>query len=160
MTRFKTKVDLNETTRDQLVDTLNGVLADTITLQLHVKQAHWNLRGRQFIATHEFLDEVAEHLRVFADEVAERAGALGGYARGTVLMSAERTSLDDYEDSAVRAPQHIEMLSSHFGRYTSEIRDSIKVAQKLDDPATEDLLIEVLRSTEKDLWLLHSHLID
>ncbi|HYF38331.1 MAG TPA: hypothetical protein VD930_01500, partial [Gemmatimonadales bacterium] len=40
---FSTKNDLPAETRAQLVDLLNGRLADCIDLQTQCKQAHWNV---------------------------------------------------------------------------------------------------------------------
>src|SRR5258708_15098150 len=47
---FKTKNDLSETTRSKLVELLNARLADAIDLQTQTKQAHWNVKGPDFIA--------------------------------------------------------------------------------------------------------------
>ena len=54
--QHKTRNNLDEKTRQASVELLNARLADGIDLALAVKQAHWNLRGPQFIAIHELLD--------------------------------------------------------------------------------------------------------
>ncbi len=155
---FGSHVDLPADARTALVETLNVALATTIDLQLQVKQAHWNIKGPQFFARHELFDKIAARLRAASDEFAERASTLGGYAAGTIRVSAERTQLPEYELDVVDGKQHIRVLVERFGKYSSLLRDSIRVSQKLEDPVTEDLFTGILRNAELDLWFLDSHL--
>ncbi|HWV23788.1 MAG TPA: ferritin-like domain-containing protein, partial [Thermomicrobiales bacterium] len=53
----KTKINLDEKTRAASVELLNARLADGIDLALAIKQAHWNMRGPNFIAVHELMDQ-------------------------------------------------------------------------------------------------------
>ena len=63
-----------------MISLLNQQLADTFDLYSQVKQAHWNVKGPQFIALHELFDRLAEELQAYVDLIAERATALGGKA--------------------------------------------------------------------------------
>ncbi|MGF1464821.1 MAG: DNA starvation/stationary phase protection protein Dps [Sandaracinaceae bacterium] len=156
--RFPTRVDLPEGTRSQLVDRTNVVLGTLIDMNFQVKQAHWNIKGPQFFARHELFDKLADRLRAWTDDVAERAATLGGYAGGTVRLSAETSVLDEYDLKAVDGRQHIAALIERYGRVTSLLRESVEASQTLEDPVTEDLFTEVLRGTELDLWFLESHM--
>ncbi len=49
---YKTKIDLTEKIRRNVIVILNDRLADAIDLQSQVKQAHWNVKGPNFIALH------------------------------------------------------------------------------------------------------------
>ena len=69
-----------------MVSLLNQQLADTFDLYSQVKQAHWNVKGPQFIALHELFDRLAGELQAHVDLIAERATALGGKALGTVRI--------------------------------------------------------------------------
>ena len=51
---------------------LQARLADGIDLAADVKQAHWNLKGPQFIGVHLMLDGFRTELDDFNDKVAER----------------------------------------------------------------------------------------
>src|SRR5213592_3545651 len=57
---FKTKNDLSEPIRVKVVELLNARLADCTDLQTQTKQAHWNVKGPNFIALHELFDLARE----------------------------------------------------------------------------------------------------
>src|SRR5687767_15754400 len=93
---YDTKNDLPEKTRRNSVELLNQHLADALDLGLQAKQAHWNVKGPNFIALHELFDKVAEELKGFSDDIAERAVQLGGVALGTVQVVSKNTRLSAY----------------------------------------------------------------
>ena len=79
-----TRIDLSGKARARVVELLNARLADALDLQLQAKQAHWNVKGPNFIALHELFDKIAGEVSEHVDEMAERITALGGMAEGTV----------------------------------------------------------------------------
>ena len=81
---FRTKNDLPERVRAEIVALLNQRLADAIDLQSQCKHAHWNVKGESFIALHELFDKVNEDVEDYVDLIAERSVQLGGTADGTV----------------------------------------------------------------------------
>ena len=57
MATIQTHNDLKDlNTRASSIEVMNARLADAIDLALITKQAHWNVKGPQFIAIHEMLD--------------------------------------------------------------------------------------------------------
>ena len=104
--------ELNQDVRTQMVDLLNKNLVNMLALTLAVKQAHWNLKGPGFIGVHELLDEAADRLREGADLMAERAVILGGFARGTVEVAADKAEMDAYPVEVTDIKQHVEELKS------------------------------------------------
>jgi starvation-inducible DNA-binding protein len=107
-----TKNDLPENGRVKVASLLNARLADAIDLQLQAKQAHWNVKGPQFIALHELFDQVHGAALEASDLLAERAVQLGGTAIGTVQAVAERTTLKAYPTDASDGAAHVDLLSS------------------------------------------------
>ena len=57
---YETRNDLAESTRKPVVQLLNERLAEAIDLQLQAKQAHWNVKGPNFVGLHDLFDRVAE----------------------------------------------------------------------------------------------------
>jgi starvation-inducible DNA-binding protein len=73
----KTQNDLSENAKHS-IGVLNSRLADAIDLALLTKQAHWNIKGPQFIALHEMIDGFRGGLDEHVDTMAERIVQLGG----------------------------------------------------------------------------------
>ncbi|MEL6617078.1 MAG: ferritin-like domain-containing protein, partial [Bacteroidota bacterium] len=75
-TPFKTRIDISEDDRHKLCALLNQTLADTADLYSQTKQAHWNVKGKDFYQLHLLYDELAEKLEEPMDVAAEHHDAL------------------------------------------------------------------------------------
>jgi starvation-inducible DNA-binding protein len=71
-----TRIDLPPKARGRVIALLNARLADAVDLQLQARQAHWNVKGPNFIALHELFDRVA--------------GDLGGHIDACRLSARDR----------------------------------------------------------------------
>jgi starvation-inducible DNA-binding protein len=154
---FKTKTDLSEAIRGKAIELLNARLADAIDLQTQTKQAHWNVKGPNFIALHELFDKINEDVEDYVDDLAERVVQLGGVAQGTARMVAKRSSLAEYPASAVDGRSHVEALSSALAAFGKAARKGIDEADDLGDQDTADLFTEVSRGIDKWLWFVEAH---
>jgi starvation-inducible DNA-binding protein len=155
---FKTKNDLAEGTRVKAIELLNARLADCKALQTQVKQAHWNVKGPNFISLHLLFDKINDDVENYVDEIAERAVQLGGVAEGTARMVAKRSSLAEYPASAANGSSHVEALSSVLAAFGKAARHAIDEADDLGDLDTADLFTEVSRGIDKWLWFVEAHL--
>jgi len=61
-----------------LIDSLNGLLADTFALYIKTKNFHWHVRGRQFHDLHLLFDTQATEIFGLTDLIAERVRKQGG----------------------------------------------------------------------------------
>lgn len=155
---YPTKNDIHEKYRISLVDLLNARLADAIDLQTQCKQAHWNVKGPDFIALHELFDKLNEDVEVYVDDIAERAVQLGGIAEGTARSVAKRTTLAEYAAKTGAGRDHVEALSSALASFGTSVRQSISKSNELGDADTTDLFTEVSRGVDKWLWFVEAHL--
>ena len=153
-----TSIDLSEDVRVQMVDLLNAQLADTFDLYSQVKQAHWNVKGTDFIQLHELFDDVAAIVLEYVDMVAERVTALGGLAMGTARMAAANTTLPEMDADLTDGKAFVEALVERVAKYAKSTRAAIDTADEAGDMSTADLFTEVSREIDKQLWFLEAHL--
>ena len=149
---------LTDNARKTSISELNGRLADSIALALAVKQAHWNVKGRNFIAVHELFDTVHTNLCDQIDVMAERVQQLDGVAIGTAEKVSGATTLPEYPTGLTRAEDHIRALCDRFRDHGERLRIAIDATDEAGDADTADILTAASRSADKDLWFLESHL--
>ncbi len=122
-----------------------------------IKQAHWNVKGMQFLQLHEFFDRLADEVRNHVDLIAGGATAFGGRVLGTVRMSAASGRLPEHSvDLDGRQP--VEALATRFSSLGKTTRAAIDAATAFGDADTADVLTEVSRALDKDLCFLEAHL--
>jgi starvation-inducible DNA-binding protein len=154
----QSKIDLNHNSREAMIALLNARLADAIDLRTHLYQAHWNVKGPNFIAIHEMLDKMGAAIEDQIDETAERVTALGGVAHGTASAVASKTSLPSYPEAAQASEQHLRALQSSFATYGAAARKAIDEADEAGDKDTADLFTQSSRQADKFLWFIEAHL--
>ncbi len=157
-TIFSTRIDIDLAERQPLIDLLNQQLVDTFDMVSLIKQAHWNVKGPQFIALHQLFDDLAAGLTGYVDILAERITALGGWALGTVRMAAKASRLDAYPPGLVADMETVSYLSDQMARLAASTRAAAERAESLRDMGTNDLFIEVVRDLDKWLWFLEAHI--
>jgi len=154
----KTHNDLPVKVRETVCSSLNALLADAADLSMQAKQAHWALRGPDFIALHKLFDEVYEHAGDWADSIAERVAALGGQPKGTLQAAAQNTRLDAYPVDLVPDREHVARFAMSLGKFGAFIRAAIDEFAREGDATSADLVTEISRQVDKDLWFVEAHL--
>ena len=153
----ETRNDIPESTRSAVAKLLNARLADCVDLQTMCKQAHWNVRGPQFIALHKLFDKVNEAVSEYADLLAERVVQLGGMAEGTARVAAQRSTLTEYPLGITTGVEHVTALSGVLAQFGKKVRTGIEETQDLDDADSADILTEISRGLDKWLWFVEVH---
>ncbi|MGB5694106.1 MAG: DNA starvation/stationary phase protection protein Dps [Polyangiales bacterium] len=158
MKSYPTKNDLPEKTRKPMVELLNANLANAIDLMLQSKQAHWNVKGPDFIQLHELFDQVYAEATAWVDLIAERAVILGGVAEGSLQTVVKKSKLPPYGLEVTNGKEHVDALSQALSAFGSSIRAAIKTSEEHGDADTADLFTEVSRGSDKMLWFVEAHL--
>ena len=147
----------NQNGRGVSVALLEARIADGIDMALITKQAHWNLKGPQFIGIHLMLDTFRAEQDEFVDTMAERIIQLGGTAFGTVQEVGTRSALEPYPVDIYQVSDHIHALIARYATVANAIRSSIDEADEAGDAGTADIFTEVSRGIDKQLWFLEAH---
>lgn len=157
MIMYDTRNDLPPATRAAMAALLNSRLADAIDLKLQAKQAHWNVKGPNFVGLHELFDKVAEAADEYGDLLAERGVALGATAEGTLQVVGRRSQLPEYPLGLADWTAHVEALRGALAAFARAVREAIDAATQANDAGTADLLTEISRGTDKLLWMVEAH---
>ena len=153
-----TRNDIPESTRHKCVSLLNETLASGIDLALQAKQAHWNVKGPDFLQLHELFDKLRDGADEWVDMLAERAVQLGGVAEGTTGVVAERTKLAKYPLDIFRGADHLSAIARSLATFAKTVRDGIDTADEAHDAATADVFTEISRGADEMLWMVEAHL--
>ena len=154
---YKTENDIAPGRRSELNTLMNQRLASAVDLQMQMKQAHWNVKGPNFIGLHELFDKVSEAVEDYVDKIAERIVQLGGIAEGTVRVAAAHSQLEEYPLTIAEGMSHVDAVATALSSFGQEARLTIDEADALDDADTADLFTEVSRGIDKWLWFVEAH---
>lgn len=135
---------------------LTPVVHDLIALAVNGKQAHWHVRGTNFIGVHEFLDVVVANAQNASDTVAERIVALGlplDARLGTVAARATNPELSlGFQQAKVTVSEMVAQLDATI----ETVYGAIDGLEDIDS-VSQDIVIAVAQQLDKDRWFLHSH---
>ncbi|MDU7522164.1 MAG: DNA starvation/stationary phase protection protein Dps [Roseomonas mucosa] len=157
-TRWPTRNSVGENAKNVSLTTLQALLTDSIDLYNATRQAHWNLKGTNFIGLHEMLEKFYNALNEQSDMLAERMVLLGGVANGTTQNLANTTRLPPYPGDLLDSIGHVKELADRYAQVGKALRDGIDETDDAGDADTADLLTELSRAIDKNLWMLEAHL--
>ncbi|MCP2267206.1 Dps family protein [Promicromonospora thailandica] len=135
---------------------LSPVVLGLQALTINGKQAHWHVRGSNFVGVHELLDDVVTHAADFADAAAERIVALGlpvDARLGTVARAVPTTAVPA---GFTRSTKIIAAVVAEIDAVLTDVRAAVDGLDTID-PASQDVAIEIIRGLEKDRWFLLAH---
>lgn len=136
---------------------LSPVVIDLTALALEGKQAHWHVRGSNFIAVHELLDTLVDHARAGSDQAAERIAALGLPLDARTATVAKKTSVPAVREGFHQSELLIEDIVTALDAAIVTLRAAIEGLGELD-AVSEDIVIGITDQLELDRWFLFSHI--
>ena len=138
---------------------LQATLVELVDLSLLGKQLHWSVVGALFKPLHEHLDELVDSWRELADTVAERAVAVGFFPDGQSGAVSTGSEIPAVERGALEADVVVRELVRRLADVAERIRARMDRLGELD-LASQDVLIEVVRALEQQLWMLRVQLAE
>jgi len=148
---------LSADAREEAGRLLQLTLVELIALSLIGKQLHWNITGPGFRDVHLHLDELVDEWRELSDVVAERAVAIGVSPDGRAPTVIAQSELEPVEPGQTHIPEAISQLTRRVADVDERARERCERLGEID-LASQDVLIEVTRGLEKQLWMIRSQL--
>ena len=138
---------------------LTPVVLGLQALGVNGKQAHWNVRGSNFIAIHELLDTLVSNAQGFADLAAERIVALGLPIDARVSVVAEKTAPTTVPAGFAPWQTEIRAVIDDMDAVIADVQAAIDGLDETD-LTSQDVAIEIKAGLEKDRWFLFAHLAE
>jgi len=145
---------------EQIIDALNTDLAATYTLYHQLKKHHWNVEGAEFRDLHLFLGDAAMNAEEAADELAERAQALGGTPVAGLAALDEHSPVEAEDENVFDIRTSLENDLKMYGDVIESLRDHVELATNLGDHATAEILRSTLVEVEEDAHHIEHYLED
>jgi starvation-inducible DNA-binding protein len=143
--------------RDEVGRELQATLVELVDLSLLGKQLHWSVVGRTFKPLHEHLDELVDSWRELADTVAERSVALGFSPDGQAAAVIAESEIAAIERGVLEADVVVHELVKRLADVAERTRGRMDRLGELD-LASQDVLIEAVRTLEKQLGMVRAQL--
>ena len=154
-------IALAEDTRRASANSLNQLLADTITLRDLYKKHHWQVSGPTFYPLHLLFDKHFGEQNELVDLIAERIMMLGGVSVAMAADVAETTLVPRPPKGREEVPVQISRLLHAHEIVLKEARAMARQAADQGDDGTNDLLVSsVIRTNEMQVWFVAEHLVD
>ena len=153
-----TRNSIRTSARQSSIETLDSIVVCLTDLGLAARQAHWNVRGREFTSLHDLFGRVSDEANKHTDVLAERAAALGGIPRCTAQAVVAGTKLKPYPSFGFYGAEHVDELATRMAAVGTELRAAIIDIEGRGDPVTSHLLTDAAATLDHLLWLLESHL--
>jgi len=152
---------LAEKVRQQSVDNLNQLLADTMTLRDMYKKHHWQVSGPTFYQLHLLFDKHYGEQAEIVDTIAERIMTLGGVSVAMAPDVADLTTIPRPPKGREEPPVQLSRLLQAHEIVLQAARAMAKQAAQAGDDGTNDMLVsDVIRANETQVWFVAEHLVE
>lgn len=150
-------IGLDAEKSQNVINLLNGLLANYQIYYQNLRGFHWNVRGNRFFVLHAKFEELYNEAIEKVDEIAERILTLGGvplhsyaaYAKAATIKARENVT--DGDECLKAVVENVQVL-------LKQERELLDAAAEIGDEGTQDVFSSYVSSQEKLLWMLDAYL--
>ena len=142
---------------EELINSLQKVLADTFTMYYKAHASHWNVEGPNFPQYHDFFADIYNELWTSVDEIAEKIRQLGGYTPSSLaeLMS---NSMVSENGGTMSAEEYISKLLDANNLVLASLLMSYKEAEAATEIGVSNFIQDRVMAHQKHGWMLKATL--
>jgi starvation-inducible DNA-binding protein len=143
-----------DNSKKELIDGINGALADTYALYVKTKNFHWHVAGPRFRDLHLMFDEQAQQLLATVDIIAERARKNDGETLTPIGSIAKHTRIKDQDSTSIGPDKMVSELKEDNAILHERLVTLKDAAEAASDNATSALVDEWIDACEERIWFL------
>jgi starvation-inducible DNA-binding protein len=128
-------------------------------LAVNTKQAHWNVRGANFLAIHELFDGIVGRAQGWADQAAERIVALGLPIDARVSAVASKGASSSVAAGFAQWDVLVRAVIADIDGVLADLQAAIDGLDEID-LTSQDVAIGIREGLEKDRWFLFAHIAE
>lgn len=142
-------------TYPQVVEDLNGLLADSTVFYQKLRHYHWNVEGRKFFELHAKFEELYTRWADQIDEIAERVLMVEGVPLHTLASMLKAARLTE-DESIPPAAEMVDNILADMDALHGVSGQVVEAAEEAGDRGTANLMDDLRDAMEKDMWMLRT----
>lgn len=149
-------IKLNEKEVENVIVSLQQLLADFQVYYTNLRGFHWNIKGYDFFVLHSKFEELYDDAAEKVDELAERVLMLGGVPVSKFsdyLKISKVLEIDGVSNGA----EALKNILNSYSYFISEERKLLSLASEARDEVTVALMSDYLKEQEKMVWMLTAY---
>ncbi|WP_166381988.1 MULTISPECIES: Dps family protein [unclassified Polaribacter] len=153
----KSILGLDKKETANLVDELNGLLANFQIYYQSLRGLHWNIKGKNFFELHVKFEEFYTDSQVKIDDIAERILTLQGKPLHTftdyinlAIVPVGKNISNDVEA--------VELVVNSLSELLKVERTILDSSDEANDEGTNSMMSDFIAEQEKTIWMLNSWL--
>jgi starvation-inducible DNA-binding protein len=153
----KSILGLDKSESANLVDNLNGLLANFQIYYQSLRGLHWNIKGKNFFELHVKFEEFYTDSQVKIDNIAERILTLQGKPMHTFTDYINNASVPVGRDIS-NDVAGMELVVNSLAELLIIEREILNLSAEAGDEGTNSMMSDFIAEQEKTIWMLNSWL--
>jgi starvation-inducible DNA-binding protein len=153
----KSILGLDKSESANLVDNLNGLLANFQIYYQSLRGLHWNIKGKNFFELHVKFEEFYTDSQVKIDNIAERILTLQGKPMHTFTDYINNASVPVGRDIS-NDVAGVELVVNSLSELLIIEREILNLSAEAGDEGTNSMMSDFIAEQEKTIWMLNSWL--
>ena len=141
-------IKLNESGANNVVASLQQLLADFQVYYTNLRGFHWNIKGHDFFVLHSQFEKMYDDTAEKVDEIAERILMLGGTPANKFSDYLKVANINEV-DKVSNGEQALDNILQSISYLIGEERKILSIASQAGDEVTVSMMSDYLKEQEK-----------